>query len=866
MRQGLSLVCSILLVGSAGFTTELSRVTFTVDPDDPSIIPWDYRILLDDETTDEFDIGYDAVAPPWSPGPDVRILTHGVPPYELPLYVDARPGDELVDVSAYWSPADGDGIREEVWGLGAVDPSYPDTVTINAASDGIGYGPVSGTLTWDLSETADSSFYLYDVDADTEIALQPGGSYEWDVDEVGQGPFLVISCAYSPGPPPPPAYVTASDGVFLDKVLISWSFVDFGCFYEVWREDPDGSRHDVEITYNTFAYDATVQPGVHYWYDVWSVDPELGCSLSPSSDEGWAAVPADIYVDVSNNTGVEDGSPAHPYNTIQEGIDAAENWDTVIVAPGEYVENISLVGSGIVVEFTLRSVDPEDPAVVASTIINGDADANPATADGPAVTFSGSEDGTCTLSGFTIRNGYATLCGGGIAGNGTHARVENCVIESNRADFGGGLWECYGNVVGNIIADNSAVHHGGGIYGGGSVIGNTIEGNTAEQGHAGGLYQPGTLIADNSIIANTAYLCGGAIYGRGDDDRVRIVNSLIAGNVAITDSGGGIYNVENATLRNCTIANNYANDWYGGIGSFNWLENCIIAHNTAPTNPNVDPDAQPTYCCIPGWASGGVGNISDPPLFITQGYWTGVPGESEWVHGDYRLSQIAAGQVEDSPCLDAGDPTSENYGTTRTDGLPDEHPVDMGYHFPGDDVAECPVGWLQAGWNLISLPLLPSCSCPEAALPGVVSAGNELTNSLYRYIPGSGYEIYRSGFADVGIAKAYWLYLQHTCENATSGLTLEGDVEVELANGWNMIGSPKPSPVLLASCWLSDGVEQKTYEDAVSAGWIQEVAYCYESGAGYGTVSPAGAEDDYLRPWYGYWLLAYVDGLTLVVP
>jgi hypothetical protein len=70
-----------------------------------------------------------------------------------------------------------------------------------------------------------------------------------------------------------------------------------------------------------------------------------------------------------------------------------------------------------------------------------------------------------------------------------------------------------------------------------------------------------------------------------------------------------------------------------------------------------------------GWP--GNGNINADPLYVS--------GPS----GDYYLSQLVAGQSEQSPCVNSGNPLSTMIiGTTRTDGFQDLGIIDMGFHYP----------------------------------------------------------------------------------------------------------------------------------------------------------------------------------------
>ncbi len=237
-------------------------------------------------------------------------------------------------------------------------------------------------------------------------------------------------------------------------------------------------------------------------------------------------------------------------HAIQAAITAAAHYDTIIVAPGTYNENISFNGKNL----TLRSTDPDDPNIVAATIIQG-------TGTTSVVKFTNKENSSCLLAGFTITGGAGATNGGGIAGNSTdtYPTISQCVITGNSAtSAGGGIWGCKGKISRCVIAGNTAVYGGG-------------------------------IAACNGLI----------------------LNCLICNNQA--DYGGGIHNCDGSIL-NCTITQNTGTT-QGVLNSCDGkLANCIIWGNTPDAFTNNTSVL--TYCCWPEGTSG-TGNISSDPGFIS---------------------------------------------------------------------------------------------------------------------------------------------------------------------------------------------------------------------------------------------------------
>jgi parallel beta-helix repeat protein/predicted outer membrane repeat protein len=347
-----------------------------------------------------------------------------------------------------------------------------------------------------------------------------------------------------------------------------------------------------------------------------------------------------IHVDCANATGVEDGTEAHPYDTIQEGINAATDGDTVLVHPCTYHENIDFTGKAIAV----TSTDPLDPQVVAATVIDGGG-------AGSVARLAWAE--TAVLSGFTITNGCAVM-GGGVYVIGSSPVVTHNVIVGNQArgvtgdsGSGGGIYwsQSLGVISHNRILHNDGAREGAGIYCGlnssPSIHHNVISGNGADyQGGGIRLYSclgpyPPVLVANNLIAGN------GATVGGGID--CASSRAIVIGNTIVSNSGwaGGAlhtYNAWSLTIANNIIAFCETGIWFEAVPSLVLRHNCVYGNGGDDYSGWPDP-------------TGTDGNISQDPQLVSLSY------------GDLHIQP-------GSPCRNAGDSSLGVPDDTDIDGQP----------------------------------------------------------------------------------------------------------------------------------------------------------------------------------------------------
>ena len=273
----------------------------------------------------------------------------------------------------------------------------------------------------------------------------------------------------------------------------------------------------------------------------------------------------------------EDGSPAHPFDQIQEGIDAAGDGHTVLVAAGTYPERLT---------WDSKSIDLLGDGA-ADTIVDGGG-------LGRCLTISNVPD-TAALEGFTFSGGSATNGGGLYLSKSSPTLARNIIQGNSALGWGGGLYVLDSSpaVVGNSVGENFAGSRGGGVCffrSSGVLTGNSVEGNSTDL-YGGGLdllYSSPTLTG-NTIAVNSAGEHGGGLNLHGSSSP--LTGNTITGNSA-DGNGGGLHVIKSSPLlTQNTITENSAGGIGGGLSVYD--ASPTLAQNHISDNRSV-------------WAGGGV--------------------------------------------------------------------------------------------------------------------------------------------------------------------------------------------------------------------------------------------------------------------
>jgi hypothetical protein len=169
---------------------------------------------------------------------------------------------------------------------------------------------------------------------------------------------------------------------------------------------------------------------------------------------------------------IEDGSPEHPFDTIQKAIDVAGPGAKVIVREGTYCEQIDFLDKAI----TVTGFDPSEAQPNSYPVING-------SGVGPVVRIAACCPVVCAdnsgsscagtgpqpvLTGFVITGGVGYYASA-IAVRNRSPLISHCVIVGNRSRLAGsGAIYCENSnlsLVNCTIAENVAGHQGAAIFG-----------------------------------------------------------------------------------------------------------------------------------------------------------------------------------------------------------------------------------------------------------------------------------------------------------------------------------------------------------------------------------------------------------------
>ncbi len=589
------------------------------------------------------------------------------------------------------------------YGIPSYNPVIGDGIITNAplfVNNGSGYGTnfVAGdyhlqSVSPCINTGTNQLWMMGAVDFDGKVRIADGivemGAYEYG--------------SAAPALPPTPTNVAVTDGVYADKVRVTWTMVTEASGYEVWRHTSNDTNaaSRIGITDMIPFDDTNVLAGITYWYWVKATNM-VGISGFGTVDSGYRSAPLPPA-----NLAASDGTyadrvqlswlPAVGANGYQiwRYTGNTSNSASQIGATTSTVFSDTTAVSNIMYWYWVKATNgavgglstPDTGwrrggasnityyiSLAGDDLNRGDSweQAKRTIQEGVNAAVSGDlilvTNGTYQLTtqvvvtaGVTLRsvNGAAATI---IRGGGTNGGFRCAYVNS------GAMLDGF-TVTNGYASGFEQQGYGCGVYisSGGTVQCCVVQGNIGGLGYksssGGGVYVSGTL--QNCVVqGNSASYCGG-IYVWGGTVR----NCMVLGNWSSSYSGGGVY-MGSGKMENCMIVGNKGNP---GVyfASYAIVRNCISFGNAG--NDVEGSYAQYfTFGCF-GTASAAVGDgcTTNDPVFVSNGSGYGT----NFVAGDYHLQS-------GSPCINTGTNQAWMVGASDLDGnqriSPSGGVVDMG--------------------------------------------------------------------------------------------------------------------------------------------------------------------------------------------
>ncbi len=284
------------------------------------------------------------------------------------------------------------------------------------------------------------------------------------------------------------------------------------------------------------------------------------------------------------------------YPTLQAAVDASDNFDCILLAPGIYTGpgNRDVNIDGKILSISMLGVQGE---VVLD--LQGSA-----TEPHYGLNIQGYGWATVFISNLTMRQGYSDDAGGAaVHGEEVELVISSCRFEDNvslnsggavynsdmgdvccmdsvffnnmalQGGCGGGLCSGFSTIEYCVFDSNSARYGGGASVRGASLVSNSAFINNSSETNAGGLNvydSRSTIITASRFISNECASGGGGLF-ISDSDLLEIDACIFSDNRAVDNAGCDVWNVKQALIRNCLFSRNLASNCGGGMAFWGYF-------------------------------------------------------------------------------------------------------------------------------------------------------------------------------------------------------------------------------------------------------------------------------------------------------